>query len=134
MPRSITLKFPWFPDELRPNARPNRYAKASATKAYREQCGWECHAPLKPPVLRSPVLATTTFYVTDKRKRDMNNLDASIKALWDGIVDAGILVDDSSEHLQHGRSRLVRNLGGLATKGKYIEVTLEEVEGCPGTN
>ncbi|KKK62984.1 hypothetical protein LCGC14_2998840, partial [marine sediment metagenome] len=131
-PRSITLSFPWFPPEVAPNWTGHRMKKASATKAYREQCGWAAveqslDAEHVTVCLSSPVLATTTFYVTDRRRRDMNNLDASLKALWDGIVDAGILADDSSEHLQHGRSRLVRNLGGLGPKEKYIEVRLEEV-------
>ena len=126
MPRSITLTFPWPPRELSPNARPNRYKKASATKEYRETCGWEVIAQMGTDVFgfpyTPPVLATTTFYVDSKRRYDLDNLDASLKPLWDGVVDAGILVDDSSEHLRHGESKVV------VGKERRVEVTLEEIE------
>ncbi len=129
MPRSISFTFPWFPPEVAPNWTGHHMKKARATKEYRERCGWyakmNAAEVFSDQVRRftSPVLATTTFYVKDKRRRDMNNLDASIKALWDGIVDAGILVDDSSEHLRHAESKLV------VGKERKVEVMLEEVEG-----
>ena len=128
MPRSITLTFPWTPKELSPNARPNRYKKASATKQYRRDCYLEARnqvtlAVLQPQSwLASPVLATTTFYVDSKRRYDLDNLNASLKPLWDGVVDAGILVDDSSEHLRHGESKVV------VGSERKVEVRLEEVE------
>ncbi len=123
MPRSISLSFPWFPPEVAPNWTGHHMKKARATKAYRERCGWECHATRHPPLLKSPVLATTTFHVDSKRRYDLDNLDASLKPLWDGVVDAGILVDDSSEHLRHAESKLV------VGKERKVEVMLEEVEG-----
>ena len=127
MPRSITFKFPWFPKELSPNWTGHYMKKASATKQYRETCGWEAveqsldeeHVTI---CLNSPVLATTTFYVMDKIRRDIGNLDASLKPLWDGIVDAGILADDDYKHLRHGESKVV------VGDEKRVEVRLEEVE------
>lgn len=35
-----------------------------------------------------------TFHLPDKRKRDPGNLQASLKAAIDGIVDSGMLADD----------------------------------------
>lgn len=35
----------------------------------------------------------------DKRRRDVANLSPTIKALIDGIVDAGLLPDDDDRHL-----------------------------------
>ena len=127
MPRSITITFPWPPRELSPNITSHHMKKASATKAYREQCGWlaveqsldEEHVTI---CLSSPVLATTTFHVDSKRRYDTRNLDASLKPLWDGVVDAGILVDDDYKHLRHGESKVV------VGKEKRVEVRLEEVE------
>jgi crossover junction endodeoxyribonuclease RusA len=40
-----------------------------------------------------------TFIVPDKRRRDLDNLVSSVKPQMDGIVDAGILRDDSLEVL-----------------------------------
>ena len=130
MPRTITLRLPWPPRELSPNvARRLHWAKkAAAAKTYREQCGWEARlspsALLHPTrrMLTSPVLATTTFYVKDKIRRDIDNLMASIKPLWDGIVDAGILQDDSHKHLRHAEPQLV------VGDEKYVEVTLMGLE------
>ena len=72
--------------------------------------------------LNSPVLATTTFYVKDERRRDIKNMEAALKPLWDGIVDAGILVDDDYKHLRHGESKV------LVGKERKVVVVLEEVE------
>ncbi len=130
MTRSITLTFPWFPRELSPNARVHWAERAEATSLYREECGWMAKTQVQPnqdihtdPPFSAPVLATTTFYVKDKRRRDMNNLDASLKAMWDGIVDAGILADDDYKHLRHAESKLVVEPKGT----KRVEVTLEEL-------
>ena len=127
MPRTITLRLPWFPRELSPNSRPHHMEKAKAVKAYRSDCYLDARDstwPIKnPPLIRSPVLATTTFHVDAKRRYDFRNLDAALKPMWDGLVDAGILQDDSTEHLRHAESKLV--LG----KEKKIVVVLEEVEG-----
>jgi hypothetical protein len=35
----------------------------------------------------------------DKRRRDVANISPTIKALIDGIVDAGLLLDDDDTHL-----------------------------------
>lgn len=97
-------------------------AKAKAVKQYRSDCGWDAAAQCNADFfLLSPVLATTTFHVTDKRRRDLDNLMASIKPLWDGLVDAGILADDSAKHLRHAESKLV------VGDEKYVEVELTEV-------
>ena len=121
MARTITLRLPWFPRELSPNSRAHWAAKAKAAKAYREQCGWAVMQARNS--FKSPVLATTTFHVDTKRRYDLDNLMASLKPLWDGLVDAGILQDDSTEHLRHAESKLV------VGSNRYISVTLEEVSG-----
>lgn len=117
---AFTLPLP--PKELSPNARVHWRAKHNHTKAYRRDCGWtakgalleweaEHHATTAMFPLRAPVTAHVTFVVPDKRRRDLDNLSASMKAAWDGIVDAGVLVDDSSEHLQHAAPELVVERG-----------------------
>jgi len=40
-----------------------------------------------------------TFYHKEKRSRDDINHMAMLKPAYDGIVEAGLLEDDSSEHL-----------------------------------
>jgi crossover junction endodeoxyribonuclease RusA len=39
------------------------------------------------------------YYAPDNRRRDTTNLFPSIKAAMDGIVDAGVLKDDSDKYI-----------------------------------
>ncbi len=63
-----------------------------------------------------------TFYYGDRRRRDVDNLLICPKMLNDGMVDAGVLVDDDSRHL-----------GLLIERTKYdkehprIEIEITEV-------
>jgi len=41
-----------------------------------------------------------TFYFATKRRRDTDNYTAMLKPAYDGLVDAGLLVDDDYEHLK----------------------------------
>jgi Holliday junction resolvase RusA-like endonuclease len=59
------------------------------------------------------------FVVPDKRRRDLDNALASMKAAWDGLVDAGVLVDDDSKHLKLAAPEMRYERGE-----RYVEVTL----------
>ena len=43
------------------------------------------------------VTMQATFYHKDKRRRDGVNFNAMLKPAQDGIVDAGLVIDDDSE-------------------------------------
>jgi hypothetical protein len=47
-----------------------------------------------------PVTCRVEVTWPDKRRRDAHNLQPTVKAAIDGFVDAGLLVDDSDEHLK----------------------------------
>jgi len=55
------------------------------------------------------------FIVPDHRRRDLDNLIASTKHLTDGIVLAGILVDDSSDVLRSVRYHVTYQKGVTET-------------------
>ena len=79
---------PWPPKELSPNARCHFHAKAAATKAYREHAYWLAKAcPLNMP-LDGGIGLRFDFHPPDKRRRDLDNMLASIKGAIDGIADA----------------------------------------------
>lgn len=68
-----------------------KHAKESADAALRR---WsERHAERWDPLKRA--LVAVTFTVPTKGRRDMDNLLATLKPLLDGMVDAGVVVDDS---------------------------------------
>lgn len=92
----MPLLLPWPDRNLHPNARPNRWAKAKATKAARQdahlralEAGWHL---VKLPEGRLHLWVT--FYPPNSRKRDDDGLLAAFKAARDGIADA-LKIDDS---------------------------------------
>lgn len=108
MTDSVTITLPYPDRGLSPNSRDGWRKKAKLTAQYREDCGWaakssaywdedsrEAFMCMKRP-MTPPVVADVTFYVPDKRKRDLDNLCAMLKPAWDGMVDAGLLVGDDS--------------------------------------
>lgn len=47
-----------------------------------------------------PHIHTRLHYIpSDNRRRDEDNLIATAKPLWDGLVDAGIVHDDNSQYM-----------------------------------
>lgn len=99
--RRITVTFPPVPHVLHPNGRTRRIgyraAMFSKTKhdayiATREELGlW------LPAGSITAVTVTRRFYVPDRRARDIDNMEASTKALADGCAQA-LGVNDSIFH------------------------------------
>ena len=91
----ITLSLP--PKELSPNVRANWPAKARATRKYREYA-WavtlsKIGRRTAPQWKRAT--AQATFFFQTKRRHDKDNLLASLKAVFDGIADAGLVENDA---------------------------------------
>ena len=78
------VKLPWPPRQLSPNARCDRRAIAGIRREYREVCGWEAKAAKLQPGEHLSI----RFCPPDNRRRDMDNLLASIKSGLDGVADA----------------------------------------------
>ena len=96
---TLTITLPLPPKHLSPNARPHWRAKAKATKAYRITAGLTAagiltgqHDPR--PMWKSATVQVRAFY-RDARRRDKDNILASLKAAFDGLKDAGLIEDDS---------------------------------------
>lgn len=90
------------PRELSPNhtvgSRGGRLGKSRKVKAYREAARWLAMYALAERgglTLWPAATARCTFYHRDRRRRDRDNLLASLKSAFDGLVDAGVLVDDA---------------------------------------
>lgn len=86
----ITL--PWPPKELSPNARCHWAVKARAFKTYRLDC-WAAFAGFR-KLLAGRSSFAVTFHPPSKRRHDIDNCFASIKAAIDALAQiTGI--DDS---------------------------------------
>ncbi len=91
----MTLPLP--PKVLSPNARCHWGVKSRAVKAYRwaarliAMSQWDS---TRDPLGEADIVCV--FHFKDKRRRDRDNLLASMKSAFDGIADAGVVSDDSS--------------------------------------
>ena len=116
-----TVTIPWPPKECSPNARVHRMVLAKAKAAYKDVC----YLLAKESKMQAPdyqPLVCVEFFPPDKRRRDVDNALASIKAGIDGIAQA-IGIDDSN----FKEYRLsMKKQGG--SKTGYVIVTLKGSE------
>ena len=83
------IELPWPDKVLSPNARVHFRAKAHAAKHYREQAHWltvAARIPQQPS--EGGIALRFDFHPPDNRRRDLDNMLASIKSAIDGIADA----------------------------------------------
>ena len=92
--------------ELSPNSREHWAVKARAVKAQREEAGWLAKVQWKDQKPMTHARINYQFIVTDKRHRDIENTYSACKSFVDGLVDAGVLIDDDSKHLEVGSIKL----------------------------
>jgi Holliday junction resolvase RusA-like endonuclease len=91
-----------LPDSnLNPNRFKNRFQLASAKKQAKEDSFALVMSQGKPDRPFQKAHITITWVAKDKRRRDTDNLLASMKAYIDGLVIAGLLVDDSADHVSY---------------------------------
>ena len=110
--------FEWTRPPLSMNQRLHRMQEAKLTAMVRRAAA-EAFAGF-PPVGRVEV--TMTWTVKDRRRRDDENPVSTLKALCDGLVDAGVVPDDTHEFM-------VKNMPVIRyEKGAEPDVRLEVKE------
>jgi Holliday junction resolvase RusA-like endonuclease len=82
---------------LNANSRQHSRGKAATVKAWRDAAHVYAQAAKLPQLGRARITATMHF--PDKRRRDDHNYFPTVKACIDGLVDYGVLSDDSREFL-----------------------------------
>ena len=101
------IRLPWPPADLSPNSRAHHMARARAVKKYRTDAGLMALAKGCRDLGCERLTVEITFYPPDNRRRDTDNMLASIKAGLDGIADA-TGVDDSQWHYGLARGEPVK--------------------------
>lgn len=106
MSESITIVLPLPVKCLQPNHTVGslgmRYQKAAAIKKSRRIT---CEAIDGERVETMPwarVAVQASFFHATKRRRDQDNAMGSLKSVYDGIVDSGLVGDDDYEHMERG--------------------------------
>ena len=101
---SLTITIPAPCEWINSNMRLHRMAQANLTKQWR-LATYKAFIGIAP--ITTPVHITAHIWKARGGRYDVGNLYPTIKACVDGIVDAGVLVDDSNEYvtgpdLRHG--------------------------------
>lgn len=77
-------------------SRRGHYAHARNVKAFRHRAAWLAREARIPSLER---IAVELHYAPkDRRRRDPMNLVATLKPVEDGIVDAGVIPDDTPQY------------------------------------
>ena len=113
------VELPWPSPRLSPNARGHWATTSTAKKAYRKKCRELGEAAGLALVPKAPteVKVHLTFVPPDKRRRDWDNMLASMKSGLDGLADA-MGVDDN-------RWRLAFDVSDDPVENGIVLVTVE---------
>lgn len=76
--------------------------KAQATKRYRRLAKERIEAEQISSGPWELARVNAAFFFKNDRRRDPDNAMGSIKAAYDGIVDANLVVDDDAKHMLRG--------------------------------
>lgn len=121
IPESVIIILPIPPRILSPNCQiatlRGRFAKAAAAKKQRRLTKEAIQEECIETATWGKLSVTPEFFHTTKRKRDDDNAMGSLKAAYDGIVDAGLIPDDTPEYM-------VRHLPIFSVDKEYPRVQL----------
>jgi crossover junction endodeoxyribonuclease RusA len=92
---TFIIALPYERPPLHGNQKVHWAVKAKHTRELRG--GAAASTAHVPPMVLCQVLLT--WFVTDRRRRDADNLMPTLKPLCDGLVDSGIVPDDTSEFM-----------------------------------
>ena len=107
------ISFPAPAKLINLNGREHWSVKARLTKAWRTAAYYEAVAA---GVKRlGPSVVTVTLPVQTAHKRDPHNFVPTVKAIVDGLVDAGVWPDDNSDWVTVGEPLLVSSKAALVS-------------------
>ena len=89
------------PKAANPNANSNYFTRSTVRrKQHEEMIAYVLEAG-KPDTPYDRAHITITWRARDKRNRDVDNLLSAMKGSIDGLIHAGVIVDDSAKHLSY---------------------------------
>ena len=89
------------PREANPNSNTHHYTRNKVRAGQHEEMIAYVLEQGRPDTPMERAHITITWRAKDKRTRDSDNLFAAMKGSIDGLVKAGVLVDDSAKYLSY---------------------------------
>lgn len=99
MSESIWIVLPLPNRALSPNARVRPFMKRSAARKQRRETAEAIQARDCQTLPWSKCEVSVKLYHKTNRRRDDDNAVAMLKSMFDGIVDAGVVPDDTREYM-----------------------------------
>ena len=96
---TLTLTIPALCDWINANDRLHWAEKARLTRIWRHAAHGAVLRQHKGARFDVPVRITVTIHKTRAGRYDVSNLSPTSKAIVDGLVDAGVIPDDSNEYV-----------------------------------
>lgn len=100
---TVTVETPWTSPPLTANQRFHWRKKAALTKDVRQ---W-ARLLFRTTTLKAPITVQLDWHVSDKRRRDVDNAVPTLKAICDGLVDAGLVRDDTPDLMVKMMPRII---------------------------
>jgi crossover junction endodeoxyribonuclease RusA len=91
------IRLPWTTPPLSLNERTHWARKARTTREVRQITQWLAQSHRIPP--RRRIAVRLLYTPRDLRRRDADNLTPVLKAVCDGLVDAGVVPDDTPDYM-----------------------------------
>lgn len=92
------ISLPWFTPPLSLNDRHGRHAHARIAREVRSSAHWLAKSHRLPRGCKH-VTVELHYRPSTNRKRDTDNLTATAKPIYDGLVDAGVVADDTPDRM-----------------------------------
>lgn len=127
---SAVLSFDWPKPPLSLNDRPSHWAaRNKEVQAVRDTAWLTCRSKINRGELPTgqPVEVTLVWYVPDRTRRDADNPVATLKPICDGLVDAGLVPDDTPEWIDKRPVRIVYRRGDPGVE-LHIETRAEVID------
>lgn len=105
------------------NRRGHWRTHADAIRTWRTSVMWLAGAEQIPACDR--IAVTLHVWPPDRRRRDRHNLHATLKPCLDGLVDAGVVADDTPDHLA-GESIVLHPADGVRRWRYRIDISTAE--------
>lgn len=84
---------------LNPNCRVQPFMRRAAARKQRRLTKEAIEAQGCETLPWEKCEVSATLYYKTNRRRDQDNTVAALKSMYDGIVDAGLVTDDTKEHM-----------------------------------
>lgn len=111
---TVIIPFDWPRPPLSLNDRPPHWAtRNKEAQAVRDAAWLSARSKINRGELSAgePVEVTLVWYVPDRIRRDADNPVATLKPICDGLVDAGLVPDDTPEWMDKRPVRIIYRKG-----------------------